>query len=175
LAYKFQAPANYPEESIQHDTFYVEELLAPRPTPNLDDHTLSAVRDCLFNIFTATLPIEGLSSIRNLRTRHAVVTGTYLSRENKTSRIFNLSRRCWVVTFTPWQLYSRRSTSGDHEKGTVIGGCYICQGRFSLYWESKPDASVVQAAVHSQHWLSYHGFALCYLESGRGLTSIYVG
>jgi hypothetical protein len=32
-------------------------LLAPRPTPKLEDHPLSAVRDCLFNIFAATLHI----------------------------------------------------------------------------------------------------------------------
>jgi hypothetical protein len=35
--------------------FYGEELPAPRPTPKLKDHPLSAVRDCLFNIFAATL------------------------------------------------------------------------------------------------------------------------
>jgi hypothetical protein len=35
--------------------FYGEELLAPRPTNKLEDHPLSAVRDCLFNIFAATL------------------------------------------------------------------------------------------------------------------------
>jgi hypothetical protein len=34
--------------------FYGEELLAPRPTPKLEDHPLSAVRDC---IFAATLHI----------------------------------------------------------------------------------------------------------------------
>jgi hypothetical protein len=33
---------------------------------------------CLFNLFTATLHIGGRSSIRNLRTRHAVVTGTHI-------------------------------------------------------------------------------------------------
>jgi len=27
--------------------FYVEELLAPRPTTKLEDHALSAVRECL--------------------------------------------------------------------------------------------------------------------------------
>jgi hypothetical protein len=37
--------------------FYGEELLAPRPTPKLDDHLLSAVCYCLFNIFAATLHI----------------------------------------------------------------------------------------------------------------------
>jgi hypothetical protein len=51
-----------------------EALLAPLPTPKLEDHPLSAVRDCLFNIFAATLHIGGRSYIRNLRTRHAVVT-----------------------------------------------------------------------------------------------------
>jgi hypothetical protein len=52
-----------------------EALLAPHPTPKLEDHSLSAVRDCLFNIFVAILHIGS----RNLRTRHAVVTGTHLS------------------------------------------------------------------------------------------------
>jgi hypothetical protein len=37
--------------------FYGEEMLAPRPTPKLQDHPLSAVCDCLFNIFAATLHI----------------------------------------------------------------------------------------------------------------------
>jgi hypothetical protein len=35
--------------------FFGEELLAPRPTPKLEDHPLSTARDCLFNIFAATL------------------------------------------------------------------------------------------------------------------------
>jgi hypothetical protein len=35
--------------------FYGEGLLAPRPTPKLEDHPLSAVRDCLFNVFATTL------------------------------------------------------------------------------------------------------------------------
>jgi hypothetical protein len=51
-------------------------LLAPCPTPKLEYHPLSAVHDCLFNIFAATLHIGGRSSIHNPRTRHAVVTGT---------------------------------------------------------------------------------------------------
>jgi len=57
--------------------FYREGLLAPRPTPKLEDHPLSAVHDCLFNLFAATLRKGGRSSIRNLGTRHAVVTGTH--------------------------------------------------------------------------------------------------
>jgi len=52
---------------------------APRPNPKLEDHPSSAVRDCLFNLFAATLHIGGRSSLGNLRTRHAVVTGTHLT------------------------------------------------------------------------------------------------
>ena len=60
--------------------FYVEELLlTPRPNPKLEDNPLSTLRNCVFNIFAATLHIGGRSSIRNLRTRHAAVTGTHLS------------------------------------------------------------------------------------------------
>ena len=69
-----------PCEYFLTKVFNGEALLAPRPTYKLEDHPSSAVRDCLFNIFAATLHIGGHSSIRNLRTRHAVVTGTHLSR-----------------------------------------------------------------------------------------------
>jgi hypothetical protein len=61
-------------------SFYGAELTSPRPTPKLEDHPLSVVRNCLFNIFAATLHTGGRSSFRNLRTRHAVVTGTHLLR-----------------------------------------------------------------------------------------------
>ena len=53
-------------------------MLALRPTPKLEDHPSSGVRGCLFNLFTATLHFGGRSSIRNPRTRHAVVTGTHI-------------------------------------------------------------------------------------------------
>jgi len=58
-----------------------EELLAPRPTPKLEDHTFSAVCDCLFNIFAATLHTGSHFSICNLRMHHVVVAGTHLARE----------------------------------------------------------------------------------------------
>jgi hypothetical protein len=35
--------------------FYGEGLLAPRQTPKLEDHPLSFVHGCLFNVFAATL------------------------------------------------------------------------------------------------------------------------
>jgi len=60
-------------------SFYGEELSAPCPITSLEDHPLSAVRDCLFNIFAATLHIGGRFSIRNPRTRHALLTRTHLS------------------------------------------------------------------------------------------------
>jgi len=50
--------------------FYGEELLAPHPTPKLEGHPLSAVHDCIFNIFAAAPHIGSRSSICNLRTRH---------------------------------------------------------------------------------------------------------
>jgi hypothetical protein len=37
--------------------FYGEELLASHPNPKMEDHPLSALRDCLFNTFAATLHI----------------------------------------------------------------------------------------------------------------------
>jgi hypothetical protein len=39
----------------QHSGFFCEELLALRPTRELEDHLLSAVHDCLFIIRVATL------------------------------------------------------------------------------------------------------------------------
>jgi hypothetical protein len=47
----------------------ITKLLAPHPPPKLEDHASSAVRDCLFNIFAATLHIGGCSSIRNVPCR----------------------------------------------------------------------------------------------------------
>ena len=70
---------------LNKGSVYGEELLAPRPTPKLEDHAVSTVRDCLFNISAATLHIGGRSSIRNLRTRHAVVKSDIGLHEN-TSR-----------------------------------------------------------------------------------------
>ena len=54
-----------------------EELLTPRSTHKLEEHTLSAVREGLFNSFAAILYIGGCFSIRNQRARHTVVTGIH--------------------------------------------------------------------------------------------------
>ena len=60
-------------------TSYCEVFLALRPPPRLEDKTLSALGDSLFNIFTATLHIGSCFSIRNLRRSHAVLPVTNLS------------------------------------------------------------------------------------------------
>jgi len=62
-----------------YTNFCCEELLASCPSPKLEDQPLLTVGDCLFRIFAATLHIVSRSSIRNPRTRRAVVTGTHLS------------------------------------------------------------------------------------------------
>ena len=53
--------------------FYGEELLAPRPIPKLEDHPLSAVHDCIFNIFTATPILEAVPP--SATWRHAIGWG----------------------------------------------------------------------------------------------------
>ena len=80
---------------------YGEELLAPHPTPKLEDHLLLTDCDCLFNIFAATLLIGGHFSIHNLRTRHAVVTGTHLSRQtiHYTNENFRVLKRMHLNIF----------------------------------------------------------------------------
>jgi hypothetical protein len=51
--------------------FYGKDSVSP---PKVEDHTLSAVRDCLFNVFAATLYFWRPFTVRNLRTRNAVET-----------------------------------------------------------------------------------------------------
>jgi len=59
--------------------FKKEELLAPTKLPKLEDHTLSAVRNCLFSILTATLyTLETALPIHNLKTRHVFETNYVL-------------------------------------------------------------------------------------------------
>jgi hypothetical protein len=55
--YQRISPSSSPCELFRKVMFYGEELLALRLTPKLDDHPFSAVRDCLFDIFAATLHI----------------------------------------------------------------------------------------------------------------------
>ena len=62
----------------EHPCFYSVRLLASRQTLKLEDHSWSAVHDCLFNIFAANLQICRLTPPSATQgTRHAVVTGTH--------------------------------------------------------------------------------------------------
>ena len=66
--------------------FYGKELLAPCPTPKMEDHPLSAVYDLFIQYIHSDPP---RSSIRILTTRHAVVTGTNLSWSRRQGTEFN--------------------------------------------------------------------------------------
>jgi hypothetical protein len=79
-----------------------ESMLAPRPTPKLEDHSLSVVRDCLFKIFAATLHNGGRSSIRNLRTLHAVETGIHLSRNGAVTQPPLYALMVWIGARLPF-------------------------------------------------------------------------
>jgi len=93
--------------------FYGKELSTTCPTPKMEDYPLSAVCDCLFNIFTATLHIGGPSSIHNLRTCHPVVTRDPLT----TERVWHTNKYCVSVTMT-----MRKTMNKVHIGGTLSGG-----------------------------------------------------
>jgi hypothetical protein len=80
--------------------FYSEELLAPRPNPKLEEHLLSAVLDCLFSIFAATLHTGDRSSIRYLRALHAVATETHFSRMRMMMMMMMITIIIIIVTMT---------------------------------------------------------------------------
>ena len=106
--------------------FYGEELLAPRPTPKLEDHPLSAVCDCLFNTFAATLHTGGFSSIKNLRTHHAVLTGTHQSQD--TSICTNL-----VFAWNNWEKLQKTSLSIQCSSPNP-NLCSPCERVSGTYW-----------------------------------------
>jgi len=72
-------------------------VVSTSPIPKLEDYPSSAVRDCLFNLFAATLLIGGRSSIRNLRTRHALVTRTHCLVLNTDKFSSEIPDRLWRV------------------------------------------------------------------------------
>jgi hypothetical protein len=110
--------------------FNGEELLAPRPTPKLEEHPSSAVRHCLFNISAATLHTGGRSSIHNLRMRHAVLIGTDLSQGIK--RLVNLNTWKWntnscvpILTYFTLALTFRTKISEPTYVVIYFLNCYI--------------------------------------------------
>ena len=99
--------------------FHGVELLAPHPTPKLEGHPLSAVRDCLFNLFAATLHVGGRSSIRNLRTRYAVLTGTHKHRNHTLIHILTQERDIHSVNTSIIKLVTN-SVKLNEEKNCVL-------------------------------------------------------
>jgi hypothetical protein len=121
-----------PEEASLHGyfltyVFYGEGLLAPRPTPKLEDHPSSAVRGCLFNLFTASLHIGGRSSIRNLRTRHAVVTGTHI---HGLYRSTHLNTRSFYLSNIIYQLPPLFKCTGEF----ALSELYVLTASDRPYW-----------------------------------------
>jgi len=58
--------------------FYGQELLVPRPSPKLEDHPLIGCLRLLIQYICSYPPyLKALSSILNLTTCHAVVTGAH--------------------------------------------------------------------------------------------------
>ena len=167
--------------------FYGEELLEPCPTHKLEDHLLSAVRGCLFDILAATLHIGGRSSIHNMKMQHAVVTGTHDSHGKLHTSIIKagqliLSRWqiehvfIWktnsvseYVKLTNVFLYLQSSLSID--SGTklcdvwLLNCCSVERGNFLL--QSIQTASGNHPASYSQDtwgffhwWWNNHGMKL---------------
>ena len=88
--------------------FYGEVTSALRPAPKLEDHPFSAVCDRLFNIFATNLHTEDRSSIRNLRTGHAVVTGTHLSREWGCTAVISIFVLLYFALLTSFNFHLRK-------------------------------------------------------------------
>ena len=87
---------NYPSSSealcdvSEPPCFYSVMLIASRQTPKLENHSWSAVQDCLFNIFTTNPHIwRPTPPSATQGTHHAMVTGTPLTlREKSRLRVF---------------------------------------------------------------------------------------
>jgi hypothetical protein len=60
----FQVRGSVKFSVITVNFFCGKQLLVHRPKPKLEDHPLSAVRDCLFNVFAATLPPQSENAPR---------------------------------------------------------------------------------------------------------------
>ena len=95
---------------------------------------MSAVHDCLFNLFAATHHIGGRSSFRNLKTRHAVVTGTHYLR----AKIEELGTNSKIKNI--WDLYrgindfkkghQPRCNIVKDEKGDLVADSHSIVGRW---------------------------------------------
>ena len=85
---------------------------------------MSAVRNCLFILFAATLHIGGRSSIRNLRTRHAVVTDPQTQLVNPTEMLNVAAESRGLIRVCYWSHTTNvhHSTLGE---GMLIGDALL--------------------------------------------------
>jgi hypothetical protein len=154
------------------------QLLAHRPNPKLKYHPLSAVRYCLFNTFAATLHIGDRSSIRNLRTRHAVVTGTQLSRHPvaifKKNQFSHVVRVGGIHDFLQrWNKTFRRhggyNTNNDAYSKAVVnfGHIFKSKARIALKKIMKFCPTAYQyfgSTIFKKCFTQHHDYLLCYIE-----------
>jgi hypothetical protein len=79
------------------------ELLAPRPIPKLEDNPLLALRDCLFNIFAASLHIWRPSPSATWKRVMTWWLGTHLTllcEEHITKNIFQKKKGVFACVLT---------------------------------------------------------------------------
>jgi hypothetical protein len=98
-------------------------VVSTSPKPKLEDNTLSAIRNCVFHIFAATLHTGGPSSIRNLRTRHAVVITIQGIKASDTT---SAAKHCTIlsptlVMYTPPHTLFFPSTPFNRVRGGAVG------------------------------------------------------
>jgi hypothetical protein len=146
--------------------FKGEEFVAPGPTPKLEDTPMSAVRECLFNIFAANIHIGGRCSIRHRGTPHAVVTGATLSLVRSTfgnkfeCSLFGTRRETWNRGVTQF----RRTQNGIICYCAQHNDCWSFNKEFysqsiaehfvylitALFWAVKQRAAVFITQVSGQ-------------------------
>ena len=103
VAHRRTSPSPRPCEMFRNIvSFCGEALLAPRATPKLVDHPLSAVRDCLFNIFTSTLHIAGVPP----------------------SATWGRSMLWWQGPTYPAPTTRQRVSTGTHHYGHLVVECF---------------------------------------------------
>jgi hypothetical protein len=100
---------------------YSEELLTPHQTPKLENHPLSAVCDCLFHVFAATLHIGGRSSVHNLRKHHAMVMDPLIISGQNFAIVYKYFSTAWTfmcsVIYLEFNLKSILPNSGTFPLG----------------------------------------------------------
>jgi len=107
--------------------------LALHPTPKLEDHPLPAVRDCLVNIFAATLHVGGRSSIRNLRAHHTFLNFTQnhctMDTLSATTTRIKLARQLIILCYmnfpqTPIEVTNSQMNMQYHLLTVVLMKCF---------------------------------------------------